>query len=420
MDNKTIEITDEETKVNVNSKKAEKAKKAKKSQKSKKTENQTSKKKFIIICAILFVAVAGVVIAAMAFISRKPANSSNDENNTTEEQKYYSRLSGLEIDNAKLNDSPIFCIQVPNGTDGARPHAGLSEAAIVYEAIAEAGITRFAAVFQNPVGTAIGPIRSLRLYYLEWDTPLGCTIVHAGGADDAIAALRSGGYNEIDEGTYNWRDGADYIAPNNLFTDYKNLKFFAEQNGLEKSGSKAKVYPRLLPTEAEEIRKENQAAAADKTDENGNVVKSTTPLVTDIAINFGNFPDFNTRYTYNKETGLYARSYENGEEELSYNCTKEIPVMSRDCEQSQVTPSAVVAMEVEEWLDDDNYHQVIQAIGEGTAYIFQNGTATKGTWSKASRASQIVFKDEKGDEISFAPGMLWISAIPRGTGSVEY
>ena len=64
--------------------------------------------------------------------------------------------------------------------------------------------------------------------------------------------------------------------------------------------------------------------------------------------------------------------------------------------------------------------QVIETIGTGTAYIFQNGSATKGTWSKASRASQIVFKDEKGNEISFAPGQLWISAIPRGIGSVEY
>lgn len=415
MDNKTIEITDEKTK---ETKETIKPKKAKKTQK---TKSQTSRKKFIIICAILFVTVAGGVIATMMLLSKKPATpSSSDETNAPEDPKYYSRLSGLEINNAKLNDSPIFCIQVPNGIDGARPHAGLQEAAIVYEAIAEAGITRFAAVFQNPVGTVIGPIRSLRLYYLEWDTPLGCTIVHAGGADDAIATLRSEGYNDIDEGAYNWRDGADYIAPNNLFTDAKNLKSFAEEYGLEKSGANAKTYPRLLPEEAKKLREENQAAAADKTDENGNTVKSTTPLVTDIAINFGNSPDFNTRYTYDKETGLYARSYENGEKELSYNCIKEIPVMSRDCEQTQIAPSAVVAMEVEEWLDDDNYHQAIQAVGDGTAYIFQNGKAIKGTWSKASRASQIVFKDESGNEISFAPGMLWISAIPRGIGSVEY
>ena len=385
-------------------------------------ETKKSNKKLIIICIIIAILVASGVTGLMVLLNKKSDDKKSDEpgNQTAEVQRYYSRLSGLEITDEKLNDSPIFCIQVPNGTDGARPHAGLQDAAIVYEAIAEAGITRFAAVFQNPKNTVIGPIRSLRLYYLEWDTPLGCTVVHAGGADDAIAALRSGGYNEIDEGAYNWRDGSDYIAPNNLFTDTKNLSDFAKAYGLEDSGKNAKTYPRLLPDEAVATQARNLEASKDTTDSQGNVVESTTPLVTEIAINFGNFPDFNTRYTYSPQTGSYARSYESGEEELSYRCSKENPTMSRECKAEQIAPSVVVAMEVEESLDDDNYHQVIQAIGEGTAYIFQNGEAHKGTWSKASAASQIVFKDENGNEISFTPGLLWISAIPVGVGSVDY
>ncbi|MBR3365608.1 DUF3048 domain-containing protein [Candidatus Saccharibacteria bacterium] len=409
---KTIEISD-------NPKPAEK-----KPEKSKKPQKPNkSNKKLIIICIFIAIFVAGGVTGLMILLNKKSGSgptSTNSGSQTPEIQRYYSNLSGLEIPDEKLNDSPIFCIQVPNGTDGARPHVGLQEASIVYEAIAEAGITRFAAVFQNPKNTVIGPIRSLRLYYLEWDTPLGCTVVHAGGADDAIAALRSGGYNEIDEGAYNWRDGYDYIAPNNLFTDAKNLSDFAKEYGLEDSGKNAKAYPRLLPTEAIEIQAKNIEAAKDTTDTEGKVVKSTTPLVSEISINFGNFPDFNTHYSYNPQSGSYARSYESGEKEISYVCSKENPIISRDCREEQIAPSAVVAMEVEESLADDNYHQVIQAIGEGIAYIFQNGEAHKGTWSKASAASQIIFKDENGKEVSFTPGMLWISAIPRGIGSVEY
>ena len=385
-------------------------------------EPKKSHKKLIIICILVAILVAGGVAGLLILLNQKPPEEKSEDtgSQTVETPKYYSHLSGLEIANDDLNNSPIFCIQVPNGTDGARPHAGLQEASIVYEAIAEAGITRFAAVFQNTKNTVIGPIRSLRLYYLEWDTPLGCTVVHAGGAYNAIAALRAGGYNEIDEGAYNWRDHSDYIAPNNLFTDTKNLSDFAKTNSLESSGKNAKTYPRLLPDEAKEVQAKNLEASKDTTDSEGNVVKSTTPIISDISINFGNFPDFNTHYTYDTGTGTYTRSYASGEKELSYKCSKENPVMSRECELEQITPSAVVAMEVAESLDDDNYHQVIQAIGSGTAYIFQNGEAHKGTWSKASAASQIVFKDEKGEEISFTPGMLWISAIPVGLGSVEY
>lgn len=391
------------------------------SESSPKKDQPKSPKKLLICCLIVAILAAAGVTTAMILLNRKnDETGSTDNAPTPEAPKYYSRLTGLEIANDSLNDSPIFCIQVPNGTDGARPHAGLEEAAIVYEAIAEAGITRFAAVFQNPENTAIGPIRSLRMYYLEWDTPLGCTIVHAGGADDAIAALRSGGYNDIDEGAYNWRDASDYIAPNNLFTDAQNLNAFAKEYNLAGTGKNAKVYPRYTPDEAKKLREDNLAASKDQTDAEGNVVKSTTPLVSEIDINFGNFPDFNTHYTYDPETGLYARSYASGEKELSYNCAKEDPVMSRDCEAKQIAPSAVVAMEVEESLADDNYHQVIEAIGSGTAYVFQNGEAKKGTWTKSSAASQIVFKDEAGTEITFAPGQLWISAIPRGLGSVDY
>ena len=389
---------------------------------SPKKDQPKSPKKLLICCLIVAILAAAGVTTAMILLNRKDGETGSTNNNTSapEAPKYYSRLTGLEIASDSLNDSPIFCIQVPNGTDGARPHAGLEEAAIVYEAIAEAGITRFAAVFQNPENTAIGPIRSLRMYYLEWDTPLGCTIVHAGGADDAIAALRSGGYNDIDEGAYNWRDASDYIAPNNLFTDAKNLNAFATEYNLAGTGKNAKVYPRYTPDEAKKLQSDNLAAAQAQTDAEGNIIESTTPLVSEISINFGNFPDFNTHYTYNPETGLYARSYASGDKELSYDCIKENPVMSRDCEAKQIAPSAIVAMEVEESLADDNYHQVIEAIGSGTAYVFQNGRATKGTWTKSSAASQIVFKDEAGVEITFAPGQLWISAIPRGVGSVEY
>lgn len=418
MDNEnTIEINEEI----IETKAPETEELGMKNKKASKKDQPKSPKKLLIFCLIVAILAAASVTTVMILLNHK-GDETGSANNTPapEASKYYSRLTGLEIASDSLNDSPIFCIQVPNGTDGARPHAGLEEAAIVYEAIAEAGITRFAAVFQNPENTAIGPIRSLRMYYLEWDTPLGCTVVHAGGADDAIAALRSGGYNEIDEGAYNWRDASDYTAPNNLFTDAKSLNAFAKEYNLGGTGKNAKVYPRYTPDEAKKLREDNLAAAQDQTDAEGNVVKSTSPLVSEISINFGNFPDFNTHYTYDPETGLYARSYASGEKEMSYDCVKENPAMSRDCEAKQIAPSAVVAMEVEESLADDNYHQIVEAIGSGTAYIFQNGQAIKGTWSKSSIASQIVFKDESGAEITFAPGQLWISAIPRGTGSVDY
>ncbi|MBQ3294010.1 DUF3048 domain-containing protein, partial [Candidatus Saccharibacteria bacterium] len=126
--------------------------------------------------------------------------------------KYYSRLSGEEIATEADNSKPTFCVQIPNGADGARPQVGLQDAKVVFEAIAESGITRFAAVFQDPPAV-VGPIRSLRLYYLNWDVPFDCTVVHAGGSVEALDAVKSYGVRDLSENyNYMWRSSANYTV----------------------------------------------------------------------------------------------------------------------------------------------------------------------------------------------------------------
>ena len=77
-------------------------------------------------------------------------------------------------------------------------------------------------------------------------------------------------------------------------------------------------------------------------------------------------------------------------------------------------------MKVDEYLDVDNYHHVIQTIGTGNAYIFQNGTVIRGTWRKNSKSAQIEFRDENDNTVFFTPGQLWIAAVPNSGGSVKY
>ena len=76
-------------------------------------------------------------------------------------------------------------------------------------------------------------------------------------------------------------------------------------------------------------------------------------------------------------------------------------------------------MVVQESKASDNYHEDITTIGSGKAYIFQNGTAIAGNWSKASVGDQIKFTDESGAEVALAPGQTFVTAVPE-YGSVEY
>lgn len=337
-------------------------------------------------------------------------------------EQIYSPLSGEILTDPSQLNAPTYCIQTPNGTDGARPQAGLNEAGVIFEAIAEAGITRFAAIYQNPQSAAIGPIRSLRLYYLEWDTPFDCTIVHAGGADDALAAVRAGGYKDLTENyAYMYRGTYSGRLWNNLFTTATDLRQFSADKGY--ATSNVNGFDRMTPDEATRNRIDNLVKeklvitkpAASNTSE-------LSPQVSATNLYFGNVPAYNVSYTYDVTTNTYKRSYGNGRAHEVYACpTENLGERNPEdiCVLTQMGPKVVVAMMVSEKKASDNYHEDITAIGTGTVYIFQNGVAIKGTWNKASRSDQIKFFDENGNEVKLAPGQTFVSAVPN-YGGVEY
>ena len=336
--------------------------------------------------------------------------------------KNYSRLTGLEVANESDLTAPAYCIQTPNGTDGARPQAGLNEAGVVFEAIAESGITRFAAIYQNPSSAVIGPIRSLRLYYLQWDTPFDCTIVHAGGADDAIAAVRAGGYKDLSESyVYMYRGTYGARRWNNLFTTSSLLAEMNTDWGF--GGSDIHGFKRMTPEESLESRVDNTVAEKLAITKHTTANTSTlTPKVADFSVRFGGLPNFNVKYNYDPSTNKYARSYESGASHDVYSCPSDNLGKANpedQCELKQLTPSVVVAMVVEEHRAEDNYHEDITTIGSGTAYIFQNGMVIAGSWTKSTVADQIKFHDEAGNEVLLAPGQTFVEAVPN-YGSVEY
>ena len=267
----------------------------------------------------------------------------------------------------------------------------------------------------------MGPIRSLRLYYLEWDTPFDCTIVHAGGADDALSAVSSGGYSDLSE-DYNYMYRGTYGTRlwNNLFTNPTNLARFSNDSG--KTSSNAQGFTRMTPEESNKSRIDNLVAEklsiTTPTDKN---TSELAPKVTNINLNFGSSAIFNVNYEYDANSNTYRRNYGIGPHQI-YTCPGE-NLGERNpedvCELTTMSPSTIVAMVVSERRAADNYHEDITTIGSGDAYIFQNGTAVEGKWSKPSRSDQIKFTDSEGNEIKLAPGQTFVSAIPN-YGSVEY
>ncbi|MBR3257173.1 DUF3048 domain-containing protein [Candidatus Saccharibacteria bacterium] len=408
------------------------------------SEKKSKKPLFITIFIILFLVLAGGGGAAYYFLVYTPENSPVPSSQTSQEspsspetpeqekiepeelpsEKFYSRLSGEPISSEAESSAPTYCVQIPNGLDGARPQAGLNSAKVVFEAIAERGITRFAAIFQNPPAV-VGPIRSLRIYYFNWDRPFDCTIVHAGGANDAISALRSSGAKELDESTtYMWRTSANANLNrlwNNLFTSGDLMKSYNESKGYLSSNINS--FPRMTPESALKNKINSQAVNPLKIDEPApGDTNELKPSVTHINFRFGDIPSYNPVYDYDRESNTYRRSYETGAAHESYDCEGQSGTITPElvCPLKQISPSAIIAMIVQEKVAAyDNYHEDVSSLGAGDAYIFQNGSLVKGTWEKSSADEQIIFRNEAGETVSLIPGQTWISAVPA-YGVINY
>lgn len=388
-------------------------------------ENSHKKSSFMLVNFGILGLIGGGAAMAAGFLTpgissfnavfpEVPAKVSEDNN-------IYSNLTGLTLNNAEELTAPAYCVQTPNGMDGARPQAGLNEAGVVFEAIAETGITRFAAIYQNPSSAVIGPIRSLRLYYLEWDTPFDCTIVHAGGAPDALAAV-SHGYKDLTENyAYMYRGTYGTRRWNNLFTTSTYLSKMNTDRGY--GGSEIKGFTRMTPDASLKSRVDNlvEEKLVIYETSDGDTSK-LIPKAPTVAVNFGGIASFNVRYNYDVLSNTYLRSYATGASHDIYDCPatdlgEKNP--ETDCTLKQLAPAVVAVIIVSEKRASDNYHEDITTTGSGTAYVFQNGTAIKGTWKKPSVAEQIKFYDEGGVEIPLAPGQTFVEAVP-GYGSVEY
>lgn len=105
-------------------------------------------------------------------------------------------LTGETVDKDISNARP-YCVMINNHPD-ARPSAGLSQAAMVYEVVVEGGITRLMAVFNDIDGITLGSLRSCRPYYLSLAQAYDAIYVHAGGSEDGYADIKNLGIDDID------------------------------------------------------------------------------------------------------------------------------------------------------------------------------------------------------------------------------
>lgn len=293
-----------------------------------------------------------------------------------------SNLTGLQVDPA-VNQRPVTGVMIENSPD-ARPQSGLDQAGVVFEAVAEGGITRFLALFQDTQPAYIGPIRSVRPYYLMWLQGFDASIAHVGGSPEALNDIKSWGIKDLDQfansGSYT-RISSRY-APHNVYTGMSNLNEIEAKKGY--GASKYTSFPRKADG------------------------PSKTPDARSIDFAISSYY-YNAHFDYDSVNNRYVRS-EGGAEHNQ---------IDQAGNKTQITPKAVIALVMPQDIEADDLHTSYNTIGNGTMYVFQDGIAQQGTWSKTGGPNQFTFTDSRGQPFKLNAGQTWITVL-GSAGSVSY
>ncbi len=318
----------------------------------------------------------------------KPSATDSPENSSIVTESpgipdYYVQapLTGQMVDPAVLERRPV-AVMVENAP-AARPQSGLQKADVVYEVLAEGGITRFLALYYSQDCSNVGPVRSARPYYIERALEYNAIYAHCGGSEDAKSLLKALRMPDLDEigiarrGKAFWRVKSRR-APHNLYADTSRLR----QVALDK-GYKAQVDVPAFSYLAEE-ETPSGGTAAEK-----------------ITVNYPRSYSV-VSYRYDPNDKCYLRS-EGG-------------MAHKDAVTGQqLKASNIIVQYTNTKVVDKEGRLQVDMVGSGRSVLYMDGKAFEGSWQKNSADAWTVFMDANGNEFKLRPGQTWIEVVPLKT-----
>ncbi|MBI5127532.1 DUF3048 domain-containing protein [Candidatus Roizmanbacteria bacterium] len=298
-------------------------------------------------------------------------------------------------------------VMIENHTE-ARPQSGLSSADVVFEAVAEGGITRFLALFYCQDASYIGPVRSARIYFIRLLEGFGNNplYAHVGGANTPGPADALGYIKELGWSSFN--DLNQFSVPFPYFwRDYERLPNRATEHTVYSSTTKLWQYAK---DKRELSNVDEDGLAWDKNfsfwkfkddaelEERGKTAKIDFGFWDNLA------SDFNVVWAYDKANNSYKR--ENGGTPHIDKATGK-----------PLTAKNIVIMFAKESPANDGYeggHILYRVVGNGDALIFHDGKVIKGTWSKEEEEDQLKFFDNEDEEVSIVRGQVFVEILPIG------
>ncbi len=328
-------------------------------------------KRILIILIAIFIFFGAVYVLLLW-----PSNLSPNkiDFNFDKSPKFFSVLDGLPVTSTEAQTPGVVAVMIDNFPN-IPPQSGLAQAAVVYEAPVEGGLTRYLAVFDRSTNVEqVGPVRSARPYFLDWHSEYGRAIyMHSGGSPEALSIIKKSDYldaNEFYFGAYYWR-ASDSVAPHNLFTSSELWnKLVAKRFSVTTTLWVGRQFDNSAPT--------------------------SSSLAVSILIKYG--PANQVGWRFDPLTDKYKRAL-NGKPDS-------------DAGGEVLTADNVVIQYVKMRSLDEIDRKEIVTIDSGSARVLRDGKIIYGQWKKESAESRTIFYNLNGEEIEFKPGVTWIQVVP--------
>ncbi|NLO48160.1 MAG: DUF3048 domain-containing protein [Clostridiales bacterium] len=275
-----------------------------------------------------------------------------------------------------------------NNIKEALPQHGTASADIIYETLAEGGITRMLAIYQSTDNIdRIGSIRSARPYFLDLAQGLDAIYIHAGGSPQAYEAISSRGVCNIDgvRGNYEifYRDreraGGGYAYEHTLFSTGELLDEYLPTYNIRTDHQEGYAYAMRFSEQPDSL-----SGLAAQT----------------INVHFSNYKT--GVFTYDELSMMYKVS-QYGAEYKDGNTGDQVSVKN----------VLVLHAPVSRIPNDTEGRLSIDLVGSGTGLFACEGKYIPVIWSKDGYSSSFLYTLEDGTELSFGRGTSYICIIPE-------
>lgn len=277
----------------------------------------------------------------------------------------------VKLDQYGMRSVP-FVVSLGNSRN-ERPQSGLSFSELVLEMPTEGGITRLLAYFgkNSDMSVPIGPVRSMRNYFLREVYHLRPFFIHCGGSPGSYREKQELDYFTIDEigGYMGFFRNRKEEAPYNLYTSIDKMTELAYSKHI-KIGDPIK---HLHTTKVGYPYRDKSVEA----------------------IHVSYFDDYTVTHQFDPLGGNYVR-YVNG------NLMKD-PVNNRPSYSKNIIVQYVDISTI-----DTVGRRHLGVLGSGDADVFVQGKRIKAKWKKVGLDSKTFYVDDKGKEIPLFHGNTWI------------